>query len=288
MTFSKLLVVAAIATTGCCSLVSLRPPPTTGPSLKARRAQACGGKYPTWLYPLADASWALAGGLMILDANKSLDEDPPNKGWYRTFRGFGIASLVIGTPSMLYGLWVAGECSNDPAEGEPTAHGEGAVAQPGITRPKFDFPTGLNGFAFGTDLKTAENKCNAQGDTFEATETSARCVPEDPLSRPTIALDYELGALNSIALMYRAPKGLLNDHLDSLERNLQSQYGTPYRHRSLSSRCIQSLGYCLQQGETPRGAAWHLPNGTIDMMPTLEQEDPVIVIRYSREAPVGP
>jgi hypothetical protein len=278
MSLSKLVSVLAFASTGC-SFISLSSPPTTGPQLQARRAEACGrtNSFSTWVYPLADATWVLGGVADIVTSDQRLKDDPSNKGLYETIGWFGIASVAIATPSLIYGLWVAGQCRKEPASGEEANQAVGA------TRRKFDFPTALNGFAFGSDSKSAERVCFTQGDTLEADQNSARCVPKDPVARPTIELEYELGALTRIALVYRAQKGLINNHFDLLEQNLQSQYGTPQRHRRLSDRCIQSLGYCLQQGETPQGAGWHFPNGNIDMLPTLEQGDPVIIIRYSRD-----
>jgi hypothetical protein len=293
----QVLICAGLAIAcGGCSLVSLRSPPETAKLPTQAVREGCGGKYPAVLYPLADASWVLLGALEALAAQHDLKGKDQNIGFDQTIhtdpdasevrllegqRAVGYGLAAVAAVSMVWGFVVAGQCSALESEAVRRGHERGAV------RAKQGFPSGVYGYRFGMDMMLAERACLEEGDVWHAESSAADCTSKDPASRPGRHLEFELGALTRIVLVYGVGGAITNKYLDELELSLRAQYGEPQRRRLLSAHCAASLRTCLVDGEHPRGPSWHWPNGAVELAPVIEHDQPVLTLSYSREEASG-
>ncbi|MFZ5895180.1 MAG: hypothetical protein ACOY0T_29235 [Myxococcota bacterium] len=283
MHFRWILGFWALGLTTGCSFVSLRSPPDSPGDARGSVREGCGGKYHPALFPLADATWVAGGAINVVRANSELEHerDPSTQSWLKVQRAFGWGSILVAAPSMIYGIIVAAECAAHKRRMTDQRHPPPSPA--GRT-----FPIAVLDYRFGTDPKDAERVCRATGDTWlSATATKPECQSADPNSKPSLRFKFELGALDEIVVIYRPSAQYMNRLFDDLENSLRASLGDPsVPRRAINSDCAASLANCLLEGERPPGPRWHWSNGTIELSPAIDNEEPVLTIRYARADPV--
>jgi len=252
-------------------------------------------------YPLADSASVVAGLTWVLHANQVEDDSRPQAG---TVDATGNARLTSGPPtedlswekdlgygvmglfgaSALYGFYVEIACAK--ARHEIDRQHELAS---GITgKPRAAMPATVAGFTFETSVAQAQQACLAQGEDWKLEGSSAECsrTAKSAAAARDVQLQFRLGALTQVALIFKLPPEDLNVQYEQLTTSLINLYDKPQVGGGpLVGECATSLAACLANDQKVSGRTWHWPSGSIELTPVWRDEHSLLELRYSHEDP---
>jgi len=279
-------VVSAALACGGCSVAWSRVTPKD--PAERKQGEKCGGIK----YPLYDLGWTLLGAANVV-LGRSLQKPeriPTGSGEFVEVRTgkedygkvqetTGYAQMAVFGASAVYGFVVEGIC----APRRPQSKAERAKAAPA----RMQFPGAVDGFAFDVAPAAAERVCTPRGQRWKLAGpagTTGYCRSEGRVPRPDVRIQFTFGVASQIALLYPAAPERLAGHYDQLYAALRASLGAPQVDREpLTDDCANSLGACLARGARPRGAAWHWPEGSVELAPVLDERNAAVIeLEYTR------
>jgi hypothetical protein len=295
----------SVSTSSGCSLLFTTKAPPNAANLPPMAAVECTSSK---IAPIVDTGVALAMGSTIFSRITGGDDASADVVINREADigiAAGVALLFIA--SSAYGYHVTGSChavkrghlnapvsaGAFPAQDEEdrsrsrrrSREPAPAAAVPSAWEAPLGLPKTVGGFAFSTPPAEAEKVCAASGRVWESQGVNANCNQNADGSGVEVArLEFDLGSLTKIAIVYAPAESSFNKSYDSLHAKLKARYGKPQIWRTpLSGDCATALPDCMKRGETFAGSTWSLSSGRVELVPVWRGQHAFIEERYIRE-----
>jgi len=262
--------VLAIVCSGC-SIAGLEPPRSAQPGQPQPWRRTC-RQVPLLL--VSDLAVATNGVLWATDTLYGNDF-----GKVQHVTGWVTAGVFGG--SAIYGLYVAIACQSLASQAAPR---ESAAVQP-VPVKRSGFPDSVMQFRFGSSAAQASQSCAGAGGTFEAQGGLSLCrSPAPSMARPNVQLEFRLGELSRISLLYPAPAEQLRPSFEKVLSQAELYYGSPQSGPApWSPTCTgASASQCLQAGERPGRTVWTWSLGEIELVPSIASDSTLVELRYTR------